>query len=104
MGWNQSLGHDFTVLHFRPYIPFRFDRLADPHQDRKYDILEADGIAGVGERIAPSQVYINKQTPTNLTTLVSNVDISANTYKNAPLFYKSPEPGYVDKVITYIYM
>jgi len=90
------LGHDCNFT-FSTMYSFRFDRLADPHQDRKYDILEADGIAGVGERIAPSQVYINKQTPTNLTTLVSNVDISANTYKNAPLFYKSPEPDMLIK-------
>ncbi|KAJ1652703.1 DNA-directed RNA polymerase III complex subunit Rpc2 [Dispira simplex] len=89
-----------------------FDRLADPpmgdltpNDAHRYGILEADGIAGVGERIHPKQIYINKQTPTattvdlNTTSQIPGMAGSVSTYKPTPMTYKAPEPAYIDKVL-----
>ncbi|CAM0136899.1 DNA-directed RNA polymerase III complex subunit Rpc2 [Umbelopsis sp. WA50703] len=83
-----------------------FDRLADPPQkdsdayNPTYDALDADGIASPAEPLETGSIYINKQVPSN-----TNVDMGvANgiqnvTYKSAPMRYKSPQTGYVDKVL-----
>lgn len=93
----------------RQYSNGSYDRLADPpvHPDdpntvqEKYEVLDKDGIASVGERIKPGQVYINKQMPTNTSSDigVNSRDPTANAYKNAPMSYKSGMEGYVDKVL-----
>jgi DNA-directed RNA polymerase beta subunit len=83
----------------------RFDRLADApvdengNQQKKYDIIQADGLAGVGERVDPGDVYINKQTPTNANDNNFSGHASAVPYKNAPMTYKSPIAGNIDKVM-----
>jgi len=93
----------------RQYPNGSYDRLADPpvHPDdptivqEKFEVLDKDGIASVGERIKPGQVYINKQMPTNTSSDigVNSRDPTANAYKNAPMSYKSAMEGYVDKVL-----
>lgn len=83
----------------------RFDRLADAPVDengqiqKKYDIIQADGLAGVGERVDPGDVYINKQTPTNANDNSFTGQAATVPYKNAPMTYKSPVAGHVDKVM-----
>lgn len=82
-----------------------FDRLADAPLDetgqvvKKYDIIQIDGLAGVGERVDPGDVYVNKQTPTNATDNTFTGQAASVPYKNAPLTYKSPVAGYIDKVM-----
>ncbi|OZJ06689.1 DNA-directed RNA polymerase III subunit RPC2 [Bifiguratus adelaidae] len=94
-----------TVM--RTYSNGTYDRLADPPErtsefwHQKYEGVEADGIIGVGEPVEPYGIYINKQTPTNTTSDVAmgpnaQKDIS---WKHTPMTYKSPEKGYVDKVL-----
>ncbi|KAK9728588.1 DNA-directed RNA polymerase III complex subunit Rpc2 [Basidiobolus ranarum] len=92
----------------RKYANGTYDRLADPPLDaegfvpEKFDILEADGICGVGERVNPGQVYINKQTPVNTSMDVgvgTNVGATDGGFKASPMSYKSPAPGYIDKVL-----
>ena len=82
----------------------RFDRLADAPNDetgkmKKYDIIEEDGVAGVGERVDPGDIYINKQTPTNANDNSFTGQASTVPYKNAPMTYKSPVAGFIDKVM-----
>ena len=83
----------------------RYDRLADAPVDengqiqKKYDIIQADGLAGVGERVDPGDVYINKQTPTNANDNTFTGQAATVPYKNAPMTYKSPVAGYIDKVM-----
>ncbi|RUP47964.1 DNA-directed RNA polymerase III subunit RPC2 [Jimgerdemannia flammicorona] len=95
------------VTMVRKYANGTYDRLADPPQrnsefwHEKYDILEGDGIAGVGERVNSGSVYLNKQSPSNTT---SDMGLGANTqkdisWKSTPMTYKSPAPGYIDKVL-----
>jgi DNA-directed RNA polymerase III subunit RPC2 len=86
--------------------PFlRFDRLADAPLDengqvhKKYDIIQMDGLAGVGERVDPGDVYINKQTPTNANDNTFTGQAAAVPYKNTPMSYKSPVSGNIDKVM-----
>lgn len=82
----------------------RFDRLADAPVEngqihKKYDIIQPDGLAGVGERVDPGDVYINKQTPANANDNSFTGQASVVSYKNSPMMYKSPISGIVDKVM-----
>jgi DNA-directed RNA polymerase III subunit RPC2 len=66
---------------------------------KKYEIIETDGLAGVGERVNPGDVFVNKQTPTNANDNSFNGQAAAVAYKNTPMTYKSPMPGIIDKVM-----
>ena len=82
-----------------------FDRLADAPADengtvqKKYDIIQLDGLAGVGERVDPGDVYVNKQTPTNANDNTFTGQAATVPYKNTPMTYKSPLAGHIDKVM-----
>lgn len=87
-------------------VPFyRFDRLADAPIDengqiqKRYDIVQLDGLPGVGERVDPGDIYVNKQSPTNATDNSFTGQAASVPYKNAPLSYKSPVSGMIDKVM-----
>ncbi|KAI8070852.1 DNA-directed RNA polymerase III subunit RPC2 [Gongronella butleri] len=82
------------------------DRLVDPpgrdsdFWDPSYDALEQDGIAGVGEPLEDRSIYINRQTPVGGNDLgVPGTAQQPATFKPAPMRYKSPQTGYVDKVL-----
>ncbi|KAN0065336.1 DNA-directed RNA polymerase III complex subunit Rpc2 [Thecaphora frezii] len=102
----QVMKKSSTVI--RKYPNGTHDRLADAPVDengkkqKRYDILQADGIAGVGERVDQGDVYVNKQTPVNANDN-SSAAISQNAaavqYKSAPLSYKPPVFGYIDQVL-----
>ncbi|KAI8382946.1 DNA-directed RNA polymerase III subunit RPC2 [Blakeslea trispora] len=82
------------------------DRLADPPArnsdtwNDSYDAIEPDGIAGVGEPLEAGSIYINKQTPVS-SGLDAGVPGASQSvaYKPAPQRYKSPQTGYIDKVL-----
>lgn len=95
-----------NVSIIKKYANGTYDRLGDPQKGDngevvfKHEILQADGIAGVGERVQSGQVYINKQTPTNASdNSVAMGQPLANSYKATPGTYKSGEAGYIDKVM-----
>jgi DNA-directed RNA polymerase III subunit RPC2 len=89
----------------RKYPNGTFDRLADAPLDdtgnkhKKYDIIDTDGLAGVGERVDPGDIYVNKQTPTNANDNGFTGQAASVPYKNTPLSYKSPVAGQIDKVM-----
>jgi DNA-directed RNA polymerase III subunit RPC2 len=58
-----------------------------------------DGLAGVGERVDPGDIYINKQAPTNATDQHFTGQAASVPYKNTPMTYKSPVAGNIDKVM-----
>lgn len=101
----QVMRKQATVL--RKYANGTFDRLADaPVLDngervRRFEALEPDGIAGAGERLAPGDVFVNKQVPTNANDNSAGtlVGATAVAYKSAPLSYKAPVEGYIDQVL-----
>ena len=82
-----------------------YDRLADAPVDengnvvKKYDIIQSDGLAGVGERVDPGDVYVNKQSPSNANDNTFSGQASSVSYRNTPLTYKSPVAGNIDKVM-----
>ena len=86
-------------------VVFSYDRLADAPLDengqvqKKYDIIQLDGLAGVGERIDPGDVYVNKQTPSNANDNSFSGPAASAPYKNAPMTYKAPVAGHIDKVM-----
>jgi DNA-directed RNA polymerase III subunit RPC2 len=82
------------------------DRLADAPVDpetglpqKRYDVIQPDGIAGVGERVESGDIFVNKQTPANANDNTFTGPPTSVAYKNTPMSYKSPAPGYVDKVM-----
>ncbi|TFK47216.1 beta and beta-prime subunits of DNA dependent RNA-polymerase [Heliocybe sulcata] len=89
----------------RKYPNGTFDRLADAPLDengqvqKKFDIIQLDGLAGVGERVDPGDVYVNKQMPTNANDNTFSGQAATVPYKNSPLTYKSPVAGNIDKVM-----
>ncbi|KAF7320895.1 DNA-directed RNA polymerase subunit beta [Mycena chlorophos] len=100
----QVLRKNATLI--RKYANGTFDRLADAPVDemtgqvaKKYDIIQADGLAGVGERVDPGDVYVNKQSPTNSTDNSFTGQAAAVPYRNTPMTYKSPVAGNIDKVL-----
>ncbi|KAJ2934552.1 hypothetical protein H1R20_g2527, partial [Candolleomyces eurysporus] len=99
----QVLRKNATLI--RKYPNGTFDRLADAPLDengqiaKRYDIIQPDGLPGVGERVDPGDVYVNKQTPTNASDNTFTGQAASVPYKNAPLSYKSPVSGMVDKVM-----
>lgn len=110
-GRSQTMKKSSTVI--RKYPNGTHDRLADAPVDestgkrqKRYDILEADGIAGVGERVEQGDVFVNKQTPVNANDnssaaiMIGASNAAASVaYKSAPLSYKPPVSGYIDQVL-----
>ncbi|KAI0289642.1 beta and beta-prime subunits of DNA dependent RNA-polymerase [Russula brevipes] len=99
----QVLRKNMTLI--RKYPNGTYDRLADAPLDengqtqKKYDIIQLDGLAGVGERVDPGDVYVNKQTPSNANDNSFSGPAASAPYKNAPMTYKSPVAGHIDKVM-----
>ncbi|KDQ54565.1 hypothetical protein JAAARDRAFT_38245 [Jaapia argillacea MUCL 33604] len=99
----QVLRKNTTLI--RKYPNGTYDRLADAPVDengqiaKKYDIIQMDGLAGVGERVDPGDVYVNKQTPTNANDNTFSGQAATVPYKNSPMSYKSPVAGNIDKVM-----
>ncbi|EPQ30816.1 uncharacterized protein PFL1_01715 [Pseudozyma flocculosa PF-1] len=102
----QVMKKSSTVI--RKYPNGTHDRLADAPVDengkkqKRYEILQADGIAGVGERVDQGDVYVNKQTPVNAndnSSAAMSQNAAAVQYKSAPLSYKTPVFGYIDQVL-----
>ncbi|KAE8449211.1 DNA-directed RNA polymerase III subunit [Mollisiaceae sp. DMI_Dod_QoI] len=83
------------------------DRLADPIKDEKdptknifkHEILGADGLAMVGEKIVNGQTMLNKEVPLNTTSTGIGSDYGTNEHKPAPVNHKYPEYAYIDKVM-----
>lgn len=68
----------------------------------RFEILDADGIGGVGERLLPNQIYVNKQVPLDGTLNSSDSAASSpdqGEFKPAPLSYKGTLPSYLDKIV-----
>ncbi|KAI8588589.1 hypothetical protein BDZ88DRAFT_397017 [Geranomyces variabilis] len=96
-----------------------YDRLADRAEDaygqvlEKYDILDDDGIAAVGERIKTGQVVINKQSPTETSPRVAPMagaddaggqfmgatDPATISYKASPTTFKYDGDAVIDQVL-----
>jgi hypothetical protein len=102
--WNVSI-LGLLALKTLLTLHISFDRLADAPVDengqvaKRYDIIQADGLPGVGERVDPQDVYVNKQSPTNATDNTFTGQAASVPYKNSPLSYKSPVSGMIDKVL-----
>eukprot|EP00744_Colponema_vietnamica_P010506 GILI01014846.1.p1 GENE.GILI01014846.1~~GILI01014846.1.p1 ORF type:complete len:800 (+),score=237.77 GILI01014846.1:333-2402(+) len=68
--------------------------------NKKFQALDEDGLARVGERIFPGDIYINKQSPSNTHDTFTNPDaLPDSAYKPAPSSYKGAVAAYVDKMM-----
>ena len=82
------------------------DRIVAPPQgapSARHQLLDQDGIAGVGEMIRPGDVYVNKQSPTNTRDPVSAAphQMPDSFFRSTPQTYKGPpgETAVVDRVL-----
>ena len=66
----------------------------------KHRALQGDGLAAVGEQISKDEVYVLKQTPTNIATNAYPGEMNIQEYRDAPMTYKLADPAYIDKVMT----
>lgn len=62
--------------------------------DKRFEVLESDGIARVGAMISTDQIYANKYIPAG-----ANEPGAQVAYHPQPVRYKTPVPSYVDRVI-----
>ena len=94
-----------TVI--KKYPNNNYDRIVRPIVEEgspdyeKYEALDVDGIARVGEKLKNEQVFINKQTPVETTNPVNGSAPSltnSNPWKNAAMALKYPDDVVVDSV------
>ena len=65
-------------------------------RDRR-GLLDADGVAAVGQLIQPGDIYVNKESPVN-TRDPAPADAAAQEFRPAPAVYRG-EPAVVDRVL-----
>ena len=86
------------------------DRIVPPSAEQRnatknngrHRLLDGDGIASVGERIRPGDVYVNKQSPSNTRDPLPNPQAMPDSFfRPTPQSYKGPqgEACVVDKVM-----
>ncbi|KAI9467840.1 DNA-directed RNA polymerase III complex subunit Rpc2 [Coemansia sp. RSA 989] len=92
----------FTAI-MRKYGNQTYDRatgaplLPDGTIPKRFELIEDDGMAAPGTPLENGMIYMNKQTPVDTINDVSNPN--AGPWRNAPMSYKFPDKGYVDKVL-----
>lgn len=99
-----------NATQIRKYSNQTYDRIVGPpeadsavssYQQARMSALDEDGIAQPGEPVNNGDVLVNKQMPMNTTDTLTNPDLPAEGYKDAPLCYRGPPTtsGVVDKVM-----
>ncbi|KAH3672838.1 hypothetical protein WICMUC_004060 [Wickerhamomyces mucosus] len=63
----------------------------------QHQSLGPDGLGEVGTRVESGQVYINKCVPANATESI--LQQGSTGHRETPVFYKAPEPSYIDQVM-----
>jgi len=73
---------------------------AQARAHKRYEVLDDDGICAVGQRLAPGDVFVNKQVPAN-TSELQRSDPTTGEFRPAPVTYKGPEhhDTYIDRVM-----
>ncbi|KUL84804.1 hypothetical protein ZTR_07275 [Talaromyces verruculosus] len=95
------------VANLKSYPNGSEDRLRGPEIGEggvpitKHSLLDADGLAAVGEVVSHGQVYINKEVPAAAFSAgITGSDMGRPPdYNPAPMTYKLPDPSYIDKVM-----
>lgn len=64
----------------------------------QHQSLGPDGLGEVGTRVESGQVYVNKCIPANATDSIMQQGTSTE-HRETPVFYKAPEPSYIDQVM-----
>lgn len=89
----------------RRYANQTFDRIVAPAPDAlgampaRMQALDADGIAGPGERLLPGALFVNRQTPADTTTPPSAAFPAAGEFRATGSIYKGAVPSYVERVL-----
>lgn len=65
----------------------------------KFAGLDADGLPRVGHSMGQQAILVNKEMPANTVDHMANVDLPDGGYKPAPLTFRAPEAGVVDRVL-----
>jgi DNA-directed RNA polymerase III subunit RPC2 len=62
-------------------------------------LTDYDGLARVGDKMRRDDAYILKETPVNTASTGIGSDYGSADYNKAHMFYKLPDPSYIDKVM-----
>ncbi|KAJ3211685.1 DNA-directed RNA polymerase III core subunit ret1 [Entophlyctis luteolus] len=83
-----------------------FDRMMQPPDPVtfRYEALDIDGLASVGEKVYKDQILINKQSPMETRSSSNDAgsahaDVSSVAYKQTPMAHKYPGTSVVDSVL-----
>ncbi|CAF0705914.1 unnamed protein product [Brachionus calyciflorus] len=108
-GFGRCLIHKKQAISLKRYTNQSYDKVMGPMLDAKtkkpiwrHDILDADGIAGPGERVDNKQVLVNKYSPVVTEAMASTTPGQAETkseLRETPLTYRNPVEAYVEKVM-----
>ncbi|ODV91820.1 hypothetical protein CANCADRAFT_76153 [Tortispora caseinolytica NRRL Y-17796] len=104
----QVMRKNTTTL--KRYPNSTFDRLdgvrvgTDGNPIFQHSVLESDGLPAVGDFVEAGMVYVNKQVPLNTGDQINpetshNRTGGAGEYRDAPVYYKTPVPSIIDKVM-----
>jgi DNA-directed RNA polymerase III subunit RPC2 len=61
--------------------------------------IDDDGLPKVAETVSPNNVLINKEMPSNTSNPVANPNFPEGGYKPAPLVFRAPDEGIIDRVM-----
>lgn len=91
------------VASIRKYPNQTRDRLVAPppeHLSRaRFKVIDDDGLPRVGEPIRDGDVLVSKEMPNNTTDTVANADLPEGGFRAAPIAFRAPESGYIDRVM-----
>lgn len=67
--------------------------------DKRFEVLDKDGVARVGAMICQDQAYILKGIPTSVDATGRSVGGDVNSYSLQPMSYKHPVPAFVERIV-----
>lgn len=93
------------VTAMRRYSNQTYDRIVGPRgpsasaRNSKMKAVDFDGLPRVGAIVEPNTVLVNREMPLNTSEHMQNPDLPDDGYKPAPMVYKAPAAGVVDRVM-----
>ena len=80
---------------FAPPSEDKLEELSE-QKKKKFAALDKDGICMVGARLQSGSILVHRHTPKNTRDSVEDTNME---FEAAPMMYKAPMEGYVDKVL-----
>jgi DNA-directed RNA polymerase III subunit RPC2 len=108
-GYGRCLVMRKHTAYLRKYPNSTHDRLVAPpdiensgissSRAAKYSYIDNDGLPRVGDVLHPNHVLLNREAPSNTSDPVTNVALPESGFRPAPVIFRAPESGVVDRVM-----